>query len=195
MRYTLISEKASEYLAKELNYDEEKQQVLAYAVENILLTVMGFVVVIAVGVLLQAPLETLLASISGIILRKFSGGAHASTRTKCLIIGAILYPGAGWLIKNLSPFGGYQAVVLLALGIVSFLLVFLYAPVDSPAKPIVSPEFRRRLRNGSIGTVLICMGIAIISMNQVWALPLVAGLFVQSLSLLPFLNKGGENNA
>ena len=195
MRYTPISEKTSEYLAKEFDYSEEKKEILAYAVENILLTVVGFVMVIAVGFAVRAPVETLSAAIAGGILRKFSGGAHAATRTSCLVIGAVLYPGVGWLIKTLSPFWGYQGISIIIFGLVALLLVLIYAPVDSPAKPIVSQEFRRKLRKGAIISVVLFMGLAIINTSKVWALPLAGGLFVQSLSLLPFLNKGGEKNA
>jgi len=189
MRYTPISEKTSEYLAKEFNYSEEKKEILAYAVENIVLTVVGFVMVMAVGFVLRAPVETLFAAIAGGILRKFSGGAHASTRVSCLLIGAILYPGAGWLIKTFTPFGGAQGIIIGILGLISLLIIFIYAPVDSPAKPIISQDFRRKLRKGAITTVVLFMGLAIINTSKVWALPLAGGLFIQSLSLLPFLNK------
>jgi len=81
------------------------------------------------------------------------------------------------------------------LGLAALLLVYIYAPVDSPAKPIVSQDFRRRLRKGAIITVVVFMGLAIMNVSQTWALPLVGGLFIQSMSLLPLLNKGGEKNA
>ncbi len=195
MAYSPISEKTSEYLAKELNFPEEKREILAYAVENIVLTVIGFVMVMAVGFVLQAPVETFCAAVAGGILRKFSGGAHAATRVSCLVIGAVIYPGTGWLIKLLSPFAGYEGILMAILGLAALLLVYIYAPVDSPAKPIVSQDFRRRLRKGAIITVVVFMGLAIMNVSQTWALPLVGGLFIQSMSLLPLLNKGGEKNA
>jgi len=195
MAYTPISTKTSEYLAKELNYSEEKKEILAYAVENVILTVIGFVMVMTVGFILGAPVETLFTALSGGILRKFSGGAHAGTRKACLAIGAVIYPGAGWVFKTFSASWGYPLAVTAFFGFIALLLVYRYAPVDSPAKPIISMDFRRKLRKGAIVTIVVFFGLAVLNTSKAWALPLAGGLFIQSLSLLPILNKGGEKNA
>lgn len=197
MAYSAFSTKISAYLAKELQHSEDQQDILAYAIENIINTTVGFIVIMVLGFLLNAPLETFWAAMAGGLLRKLSGGFHCSTPARCIITGAITYSLTGWAANHLYELFGssaYYMAVLLAIMTFCLALVVFYAPVDSKAKPIVSAQFRNKLRMLSILCVIIFGALAFLYRESSTAPAVAGGLLLQSVSLLPLLNKegGGE---
>ena len=192
MSYSSFSTRISSYLARELQYSEEQKAVLAYAVENILITVLGFAVIMLIGLLLQAPLETFFAALAAGTLRKFSGGAHFATPAKCLLTGGIVYPSYGLMVKNIFMDYAQEPAfmaVLVAMAMASLYLVLRYAPVDSANKPIVSPDFRKKLYRAAIITVLVFYAIGFLNYHTSLGLSILGGIFLQAVTLLPFLNK------
>ena len=192
MSYSGLSTRISSYLAQELKYCEEEKEILAYAVENILMTVLGFAIIMFIGLLLRAPYETFFAAVAAGTLRKFSGGAHFSTPAKCLLTGGLVYPLFGLIVKNVlmdyvkEPM--FLTVVLIT-AVVSFYIVFKYAPVDSVNKPIVSPEFRKKLFRASIVTILVFYAVAFLNYYTSLGLSILGGIFLQAVTLLPLLNR------
>lgn len=192
MAYSFISTKISKYLADELHYSDEQKIVLAFAVEGIILTISAFAAIMVLGFIIGAPWETFFAAVSGGLLRKFSGGAHCSTPLRCVITGAVLYSGIGLITKVLYSYGGqniYSLLGVLIFGGFCLALILLYAPVDSPAKPIISPSFRKKLRLGSILTVLVFIVINLMTYRTSIGFSITGGLFIQSLTLMPILNR------
>lgn len=192
MSYSRPSLKISEYLAAEMNYDEETRNILAYALDSILLTMGGFITIWVIGTLLGVFRQTLVAAIAGGVLRLFSGGTHCSTPLKCMLTGAALYTCVGWGAANiytLQPDKFILFVSMFILAIVSFIMVAKYAPVDSPAKPIVSVDYRNKLYKGSVITTLVLMVMMLINYQTIWGIAISGGLFIQASSLLPRFQK------
>jgi accessory gene regulator protein AgrB len=73
--------------------------------------------------------------------------------------------------------------------IICLVLVSKYAPVDNPAKPIVSLSFRKKLKTASIIIVILLGLLAALFNDKSIASLIIGGLVIQSLTLLPFLNK------
>lgn len=194
MAYSIISTKISDYLAEELQHSDEKKEITAYAIENIINTIIGFIVIMALGFFLKAPLATFWTAMAGGFLRKLSGGLHCSTAARCIISGAVTYSVTGWLTEHIFLLLGektYYVMVLLAAGILCLVIVARYAPVDSAAKPIVSVHFRNKLRMLSILCVIFFIIIALLNTGSSTAPAVIGGLILQSVSLLPFLNRRG----
>lgn len=192
MSYSVFSTRISDYLAKELQQTDEKKEIMAYAVENIINTIIGFIVIMTLGFILKAPLETFWAAMAGGLLRKLSGGFHCSTPARCIVTGAITYALTGMLTKYAFKAWGtaiYFVPSLVIAGIVCLVIVVIYAPVDSKAKPIVSIHFKRKLRMSSIISVVVFILIAFLNLDSGMAPAVFGGLAVQSFSLLPVLNK------
>ena len=192
MPYSRLSTKVSDYLSRELGHDEEKREIIAYAVDSIILIVTGFLMIVAVGFILGVPGATFFAVLSGGLLRQLSGGFHFTAPLPCLVFGAFIYPLLGWIsMLTFSLLEDRLLFFLLLIGLcaTSLILVGVLAPVDSPAKPIISITFRRKLKYYAISWVLLCSIIALLYKETYIGLSLVSGLTFQSLTLLPFLNK------
>lgn len=187
MSYSKFSETTAQHISKELKFDEEQRQIIAYSIENIMLTALGFILILLAGAIFGAALPSGIAAVFGGLLRRLSGGAHFDTPVKCLAFGTIVYGFIGFLSKYSSLFIKSNFTYILFLCI-SLLLVLCYSPVDSNAKPIKSPILRKKLKIFSIIFVSISIIITMFLNGSTIKTSIVFGLFYQALTLLPFLN-------
>lgn len=164
MKIEKISNSLAELLGEYLQYSEDQISVLAYGLYGLFQTIFSLFLVIIIGLVLGIMLEALIISFSIAILRKFSGGAHATSAERCLILGtlfAILGGLLGHLIFNLlaPPILYYFEYLLF---IWSFYTIYKYAPVASPNKPIKSTIKYTKLKQRSIFVILIYFVISTI---------------------------------
>ena len=188
-----ISIKLTEVITNELDYNEDKKEIIAYAIEETLLFILGFLLIILLGYAFNALMPTVIAAIFGGLLRRLSGGAHFNSPLKCLIFGAVIYGSLGVLAKKLLDYDLTNQYVLIFGLLISFLLVAFLAPVDSEAKPIHSGSFKNKLKISSLVFVIISFLIIYFVDNPVLSVSAVLGVAYQSITLLPIFNrKGGE---
>ena len=190
MAYSKVSAAASEALSKKLNYSEEKQQILAYGMEKLIFTSLGFLLIMLMAWLLDVEKEALAAVAAGATLRKFSGGFHRDTALGCLISSVAFYSAAAILAYyGFALFGQIAWFFILFIGMIILIIVGYYAPVDSPHKPIVSTEFKQRLKFISMFVVLFFVMAALVFANSSVGNAFLAGLCLQTITILPILNK------
>lgn len=188
-----ISNKLTEVMTNELNYNEDKKEVIAYAIETALLFVLGSLLLIFLGYSLNALMPTVIAAFFGGSLRRVSGGAHFDTPLKCLAFGSIVYSCIGVLANKLVNYDLTNKYVLFFSLLVSFFLVAYLAPVDSESKPIQSSALKFKLKIFSMFFVIISFLMISIVDNKLLNVSVVLGVVYQSLTLLPIFNrKGGE---
>ena len=188
-----ISNKLTEVITNELNYNEDKKEIIAYAIETALLFVLGLFFLILLGYYFNALMPTIIAAIFGGSLRRVSGGAHFVTPLKCLAFGSIAYSCIGVLANQLVDYDLTNMYVLILSLFVSLLLVAFLAPVDSEAKPIHSSSLKLKLKISSIVFVIISFLVITFVDNKLIGVSVVLGVVYQSLTLLPIFNRrGGE---
>jgi accessory gene regulator B len=135
-----------------LKVDEDQEQVIVYGAINLFQVIFAFLWVIIAGVFFGVLYEAVLFTVTVGILRKYSGGAHASSPSRCIIIGTILAVLAGIIINNVLYIANNYIVLLISVVfmIFSFMIVAKNAPVDSIKKPINNIEMRKQFRKKSI---------------------------------------------
>lgn len=140
-----------------LDVDEDKEQIIIYGAINLLQTIFSILWVIIIGLLLGVLYEALIFSIAVAILRKYSGGVHASSPSRCIIIGTILAAIAGIIIDKLFYKLTISTVVAISIFCIAaaLIIVFENAPVDSIKKPITNIEMKKRFKRNSILVILI----------------------------------------
>jgi len=147
-----LSKGVASKIAVELNLDNDNKEVIAYGAFAILHMLLCIMLAIVFGALFGVLVETLIISFIVSILRKYSGGVHASTPGICAAIGTIVSVGLGKVALIISYFLSLK--FLLVLGIITFIvayyIVYKLAPVDSPAKPIKKIEKIKRMKKGSM---------------------------------------------
>ena len=188
-----ISNKLTEVITNELDYNEDKKEIIAYSIETAILFVLGSLLIILLGYALNALLPAVFAAIFGGLLRRVSGGAHFNTPQKCLIFGSVIYSFIGVLAKQLVAYDFANQSILIIIMLVSFLLVAFLAPVDSESKPIHSSSLKVKLKISSMVFVIISCLIILFINNKLASVSAALGVFYQSITLLPIFNrKGGE---
>ncbi len=115
-----ISNRLTQIISNELDYNEDKKEIIAYAIETALLFVIGWLLLILLGYALNALLSVVIAAFFGGSLRRLSGGAHFRTPIKCLTIGSIIYSSIGVLAKKLVNYHLINQYVLISILIVFF---------------------------------------------------------------------------
>ncbi|EGW36348.1 accessory gene regulator B family protein [Desulfosporosinus sp. OT] len=184
-----FSNRLTNILTNELDYNEDKKEIIAYVIETLLLFVVGSFLIILSGYAFNALLPTVFAAISGGLLRRVSGGAHFNNPLKCLIFGSISYSLIGILSKQLVSYNFTHKYVLIFILLVSLFIVSFLAPVDSEAKPIHSSSLKAKLKTSSIVLVTVLFVLVSLTDNKLLNVSAVLGLAYQSLTLLPIFNR------
>ncbi|MDY4253149.1 MULTISPECIES: AgrD family cyclic lactone autoinducer peptide [unclassified Clostridium] len=165
MNLELLSKKISNNLKNELNLDEDKRSIIEYGIFAFFQMGISILLVAVAGLIFNVIIEALIISFVGAFLRKFSGGAHASTSTNCSIVGIVISVIPAYIVKNIGLNKSYIIIIGILLFISSFIIIYKLAPVDSPNKPIKKKEKIKRLKRGSIIILFIYMILVVINIG------------------------------
>lgn len=165
MSVQLLSRKISDNLKIKLNLDEDKRSIIEYGILAFFQMVISILLVAIVGLIFNVIVESLIISFTGAILRKFSGGAHASTSTNCAISGTLMSVIPAYIIKNIELHNNNIIIIGILIFIISLIIIYNLAPVDSPNKPIKKKEKIKRLKRGSIIILSIYMTLVVINIG------------------------------
>lgn len=160
-----LTNSIADKIAGELKLDRDNKEVIAYGMFAIMDIALSIFLIGVFGLMFHVAAEALTISFAGSILRKYSGGAHASSPGRCAAIGTIICVGGALLFVHLiGPIITPDLLVLsgVIVFVWSYYLIFKLAPVDSPAKPIRTRQKRIRMKKGSVfvlSTYLLIVGI------------------------------------
>lgn len=172
-----LSKLISEKVSSELNYDNERKEIIQYGTYALIQTLISIISVFIIGLLFNIALEALIFLFTASILRKYSGGAHSESSNVCTLLGIIISICIGFLIKS-SFFTKMNFEIIVFIGIVIFVfgyfIVFKFAPVDTKNKPIKTEKKKKRMKKGSLKILTIYLFIEILSIilyyNSGWSL-------------------------
>jgi len=161
--------------------DPYQKALAAYAIEGFTAVMYGMALLAALAWLAGAFWESLAAAAAAAILKTFTGGAHMSTPTRCALAGAVVFTGLGLAAKYLFHAGLYPPLLWLLLALDN-LLVWVYAPVAVPEKPLGE---KQRLVLGAVARLAIALqALAHLLWGRVpWLTAFALGGSFQCLSL------------
>jgi len=161
-----LSNSIANKIATELNLDNDNREVIAYGTFALLQMALSIILVVIFGWAFHIVVEVLIISFTTSILRKYSGGVHASSPGICAFVGTVFCVGQALLVVLVIGNVVTLKLVLL-LGVITFVVsyfvVYKLAPVDSAAKPIKREEKRNRMKKKSI--LVLCFYLAIVVLN------------------------------
>ena len=88
-----VCARLSNKIGRELQVSENEKAVIHYGLFAIIHTSISIAAIVLAGSLLGVLIPALILSVTTVILRKYSGGAHASSPESCAIIGVIISVG------------------------------------------------------------------------------------------------------
>lgn len=161
-RIEKISNNIALKIQKESNLDEEKYQVIKYGLYAFFQMGFSILAVIIFGAIFNVALEAFIISLAISILRRSSGGVHASNELNCAIIGSIISVIPAILIKKITMDIKLDIMFFMGSMIISYILLKKLSPVDSPNKPIRTEKKLKRLKKASLITLGCYMILVII---------------------------------
>jgi len=188
-KINIISEKIIDFLYKGVGQDEK--EVMVYGLKILLSTLMNFLLIFIVASLLGVTKLALIAAITAGVIRKFSGGVHASTFKGCAIVGTIIFSLLGLLAYylGLRLSRGMIELILWIVFFIGSILIYYYAPAGIKEKPIhsLNDQIKFKIYSFIIFFILILIGLFghILNFKEQYILAISLGVFWQLLTITP----------
>ncbi len=135
-----ISEKLTEMLFAQQKVTEEERELYIYGFFMLMSYLMLFVLASTLGLLFKVCLESIVFFVAFQFIRRFAGGYHASTETRCEIL-STLSIGASIVLIKLSKLYDFREV-LLSVSLVAIVIIYCICPLDTPEKPLSEKEYK-----------------------------------------------------
>lgn len=135
----LISDKFACFLCKDEG-QKNNFDLYEYAVYIILSSAFHIITVIALGLCFNLLVESLVFYFSFIAIRKFAGGYHAKTPTRCYVFSVISSIIMLCIIKYANSVGNIFTYLLIIFELLCVVLIILMSPLDTENNPLNSYE-------------------------------------------------------
>lgn len=187
-----LSENITNYFYTNEIISKEEKEIYVYGLHLIFSSVIGIAIILALGVLLNNLVNTVLFLSAFISVRMYSGGYHANSYIKCnmtlITIYLITMAAVNFIPREII---GTSSAVLIALTIY---IVLKYAPVDNENKKLTK---KQKVKNKRITLFLLSvfyiLSLVLYSFNIKFFYTIIITLFLIA-SLILIRIKGGENN-
>lgn len=176
--------------AKMTDIDEEKELVINFGIRLIFGELPKILILFIIGFLLNIGWYTILLFALIAPYRSFTGGFHLKTHIGCMITTSILYIAPIMLAKYIQIQQSIILYMLMAL-ITTFSIIIIskYAPADTENVPILSKKERKSKKIRAYISLVILLGITLLSSNYIISYMLIYGIFLQNLTVLPISYK------
>lgn len=180
--------KLSSFLAEKMlsngTISEDDKELYVYGLFMLLSQTIFFIIACVFGLILGCTLESIIFYIAFQFIRKYAGGYHASTETRCSIMSSASIFICIVTIR-LSKIYDFQSVLLIAT-IVAAVLIFALCPLDTPEKPLSKSEFKY-FRKISLIVLFVIITVTAVSYAiklKMLAVPCALSLILESILLV-----------
>lgn len=173
------------FITKYKKYSDDEIENMRYSLEGLYLTFTKLVVIFLLSIILGIFKEVLILLILFNIIRFTGFGFHAKTSMQCLVTSTTLFVGLPYLILYLKP----SKNILLVLGIISLIILGIYAPADTVKRPLPNKK-KRLIRKTS--TLIIALSFIVISYfikNSAISYLLIIAIIIESIMVSPLTYK------
>lgn len=137
----LLSSKISSKFVEHKIITEDMVDIYKYGVEITISSIIGFILILIIGLIFKSLMQALIFYIIFIILRSFTGGYHASSYLKCNLIFSIVASLVIFFSKAATEVRFSTSIINILF--LPALSVFIWlAPIENPNKLI---EKKRRI--------------------------------------------------
>lgn len=135
----LISSKVAHILCEDEKHTDN-YELYEYAIYILLSSAFHIATVIVLGLVFNLLTESLVFYFSFIAIRKFAGGYHAKTPTRCYVFSVISSIIMLCLIKYANSVGNIFTYLLIIFELLCVVLIILMSPLDTENNPLNSYE-------------------------------------------------------
>ena len=173
------------FISKYQECDDLKIKRLKYGLEGIYSLVVKAVVILIIASITKTLSKTALLMLFYAGIRTFSYGMHAKSNLSCWISSIIIYNGIPLFISKIQ-LPNYINYIILGVALISMIL---WAPADTPKKPLIRKKERLKCKILSIIVVLIYIIIYLFSNSTLINQTIIFALIIQILLINPISYK------
>ncbi len=168
---------------KTLNVIEEKK--MRYGLEAFYNLITKIIVLFILALIFDLLFEFFLLSLIYSTMRLYGFGLHAKTSLQCWCTTLPVYIGGCLLIKYMV-IPEFTAGIIWIFGFLSFLL---FAPADTPARPLIHKEKRIRAKVLSLIILVMYLVLYLYQFNPVINNTILYALLMESIVINPLIYK------
>lgn len=179
-----LSSCLTEKLLSNGTISEEDKDIYIYGLFMLMSHFMFFIIACIFGLILGCVFESIIFYIAFQFIRKYAGGYHASTETRCEIMSSLSLAVCIVVIR-LSKIYDFQTV-LIFITIISAICILFLCPLDTPEKPLTDKEFKYFRKISWLILLVISAAITVSYVFKVKFLfvPLSLSLILESILLV-----------
>lgn len=155
-----LSTRLTERLLSNGTISDEDKDLYIYGLFMLFSHLMFFIIACTFGLILGCIFESIIFYIAFQFIRRYAGGYHAKTETRCEILSTLSILCCIVLIK-LSKMYDIR-IALLSISLVFTVLIFIFCPLDTSEKPLSDKEFKY-FRKVSWLILLVIVTVIIVS--------------------------------
>lgn len=176
-----LAEKLVDCLYCQHDISDDEQELYKYGFFVLLSQILYLIIAIILGFIFKSVFESVIFYIAFQFIRRYAGGFHAKTETRCEILSTLSILCCIVLIK-LSKMYDIR-IALLSISFVFATLIFILCPLDTPEKPLSDKEYKYFRKISWIILLLIIIAIIvsfIFKFNALFA-PCCASLILEGV--------------
>ncbi len=154
----------TDYYCKKNIIAEDKKEIYCYGFQLIIADVINYTIIMALGIIFDRILDSIVFLITLCGIRQFSGGFHAKTFTVCRLSFIATYISVlaiSYIISNLHI--GYVALI----NILCFIFISWLAPIEHPNKPMTALQKKtNKLKSVITSAVMSIISIIFVAMDM-----------------------------
>lgn len=176
-----ISSKIVEILIKHSLVGNEDKELYSYGFFILLSQILYLIIAIILGSIFKSVFESVIFYIAFQFIRRYAGGFHAKTETRCEILSTLSILCCIVLIK-LSKMYDIR-IALLSISLVFAVLIFILCPLDTPEKPLNDKEYKyfRKISWIILSLIIVAIIVSFIFKFNVVFAPCCASLILEGV--------------
>lgn len=179
----MFYKKISLYLSENQNISKDDEELYEYAAKVMVHGIINIAITILIGILFGMLKECVCLFITFFILRKFTGGLHASKYIYCLISSIVLMIFSLFIIKYFEQ-NSYHSLFLGIL-IVSTVVIWIFSPIDNKRKKLSIKEKKvYKYFSVILSLIFLLIVLILIYKNFIIAYSFGIGVIITSLLLI-----------
>ena len=176
----------SKYLTEKLlskgSISENEHELYVYGFFMLLSQLMFFIFTSVLGLILGCFIESIIFYIAFQFIRRYAGGYHASTETRCEIMSSFSLAVCIVVIR-LSKIYDFQTVFLF-ITIVSATCILFLCPLDTPEKPLTEFKYFRKISWLILLIISAAIAVSYVFKVKLLFVPLSLSLILESILLV-----------
>ncbi len=177
--------KLSAYLTDNLlsrgEISTDERELYIYGLFVLLSEALFSVLACLVGIIFNCFIESVIFFVSFMLIRRFAGGFHAKSETRCEILSSLAIIGSITLIKLSKIYD--MKIALLCISLACAVVIFIFCPLDTPEKPLTAKEFKhfRKISWIILACIIACIVLSFCFKFDIAFAPCCISIILESI--------------